>query len=115
MTLTLVFTNTAGRALSRGYFNYSYWRPALRSAGLEDSPQNVCHVLRHTFASMLIAAGVDVRTVAEYLAHSDGGALVLRTYTHMMPDAGDKMRAALDTALGQDSTAVPVAKTLKSL
>ena len=47
-------------------------------------------MMRHLFASSLIAAGVDVRTVAEYLGHSDGGALVLKTYSHLMPDSEDR-------------------------
>jgi Phage integrase family len=31
------------------------------------------HVLRHTAASAWLAAGVDIRTVAEFLGHSDPG------------------------------------------
>jgi integrase len=103
VTLSLVFPNAAGRALSRPNFNSLQWRPALRSAGLEDCPANGCHMMRHVFASTLIAAGVDVRTVAEYLGHSDGGGLVLRTYSHLMPNAGDKTRRALDEALTLDT------------
>lgn len=38
------------------------------------------HVLRHTAASAWLAAGVDVRTVAEFLGHSDPG-FTLKTYT----------------------------------
>lgn len=55
--------------------------------------------MRHLFASSLIAAGVDVRTVAEYLGHSDGGALVLKTYSHLMPDSEERARKALDAAI----------------
>ena len=39
------------------------------------------HSLRHYSATELIAAGVDVRTVAGRLGHSGGGTTTLRTYT----------------------------------
>ena len=42
------------------------------------------HVLRHTFATLLIRAGVDVTEVAELLA--DDPATVMRVYRHHRPD-----------------------------
>ena len=68
------------------------------AAGLPDDRVNGCHMLRHVYASTLISLGVDVRTVAGNLGHSDGGALVLKTYSHLMPDAEDKTRKALPTS-----------------
>ena len=44
------------------------------------------HDLRHTFASMMIASGTDVRTVASYLGHSNL-AMTLNTYAEVDPDA----------------------------
>ena len=44
------------------------------------------HDLRHTFATMMIAAGTDVRTVASYLGHSNV-AMTLNTYAEVDPDA----------------------------
>lgn len=99
ITAELLFTNTAGRALNRNGFNHNTWRPAVAAAGLPDDRVNGCHMMRHYFASSLIAAGVDVRTVAEYLGHSDGGALVLKTYSHLMPDSDEKARRALAGSL----------------
>ena len=94
----LVLTNRAGRALHRNGFNANTWKPAILAAGLSDDRRNGCHMMRHLFASSLIAAGVDVRTVAEYLGHSDGGALVLKTYSHLMPDTEDRAIRAIDAA-----------------
>ena len=51
------------------------------------------HDLRHTFATMMIAAGTDVRTVASLLGHSNV-AETLNTYAEVDPDA---KRAALGT------------------
>lgn len=36
-----------------------------------------------------------MRTVANYLGHTDP-AFTLRTYTHLMPDAADRARRAMD-------------------
>lgn len=98
-TALLLFTTRTGRPLHRNGFNANVWRPAVKAAGLPDDRVNGCHMMRHVFASNLIAEGVDVRRVAEYLGHSDGGALVLKTYSHLMPDAEDKTRKALEAAL----------------
>ena len=95
----LLFTTRTGRPLHRNGFNANTWRPAVAAAGLPEDRANGCHMMRHLFASSLIAAGMDVRTVAEYLGHSDGGALVLKTYSHLMPDVEDRALRALDAAL----------------
>ena len=100
VTAGLLFTTATGRALHRNSFNANTWHPAVLAAGLPDDRVNGCHMMRHVFASTLISSGIDVRTVAEFLGHSDGGALVLKTYSHLMPDAEDKTRKALDAALG---------------
>jgi len=44
------------------------------------------HDLRHTFATMMIAGGTDVRTVASYLGHSSVS-MTLNTYADVDPDA----------------------------
>jgi site-specific recombinase XerD len=57
-------------------------------------------MLRHVYASTLLSDGVSVAAVASWLAHSDGGALLLRTYAHVMPSDAERGRAVLDAALG---------------
>ncbi|MBE3130389.1 MAG: site-specific integrase [Acidobacteria bacterium] len=54
------------------------------------------HLLRHSFASRLIAAGVDIVTVGSLLGH--GAAMVTLLYTHSNPGL---MRRAVDTLSGQ--------------
>jgi integrase len=92
VTATLLFTTPGGRAINRNGFN-KLWRHA-RPAEIADSRENGCHVMRHTAASAWLAAGVDIRTVAEYLGHADPG-FTLRTYSHLMPDAADRARRAM--------------------
>lgn len=103
-TATLLFVTARGAAMNRNTFN-DMWRKGLEEAGIVPAPargerrkshrEHGCHVLRHTAASAWLAAGVDIRTVAEYLGHSDPG-FTLRTYTHLMPDAADRARKAMD-------------------
>jgi integrase len=57
------------------------------------------HDLRHTFASRLIAAGVDVRTVAALLGHSDAS-LVLRVYADALPEAKAAAMGRVDEVMG---------------
>jgi Phage integrase family len=61
-------------------------------------PENGFHALRHHFASALLHNGVDIRALAAYLGHSDPG-FTLRTYVHLMPDADDRMRQAVDVVM----------------
>lgn len=73
------------------YLRSGNWRRAVRwdSTGLGRRP----HDLRHTAASLWIAAGVDIKTVASWLGHSTAK-LTLDTYGHLMGTDAD--RAALD-------------------
>lgn len=102
VTVALLFTSRAGRPLQRHGFNTHTWRPALAAAGLELDRANGCHMMRHLYTSTLISSGVDVRTAAENLGHNDGGALVLKTYSHLMPDAEDRTRKAIEAAFAAD-------------
>ena len=72
---------------------------ALEKSGIEDFK---IHDLRHTFASNLIMAGVDLMTVKELLGHKTIE-MTLR-YAHLAPD--HKMRAVniLDQVLGTEET-----------
>ena len=63
----------------------------LKDAGLEHLR---FHDLRHTFATLALQNGVDVKTVSSMLGHFDAG-FTLRTYTHvtrqMQESAAEKM------------------------
>jgi integrase len=49
------------------------------------------HDHRHLFATWALEAGMDVPTVAAWLGHRDGGALLMRTYNHVR---NEHMRAS---------------------
>ncbi|PKQ21741.1 MAG: hypothetical protein CVT65_16985 [Actinobacteria bacterium HGW-Actinobacteria-5] len=56
------------------------------------------HDLRHYFASLLIAAGLDVKIVRTRLRHASA-VTTLNTYGHMFPDKDESARAAVAAAL----------------
>ena len=97
-TETLVFTTVRGLAFHRTTFNDEVWRPARKAAGLPNDRENGMHALRHHYASILLAGGVDIRAVSEYLGHHDP-AFTLRIYAHLMPGADDRPRRAVEKAL----------------
>ncbi len=55
------------------------------------------HDLRHYFASLLIAAGLDIKTVQTRLRHASA-VTTLNTYGHMFPDKDESARAAVASA-----------------
>jgi len=90
----LVFTNSEGRPLRTGTYSHRF-RAATKRLGIEATS----HDLRHYCASMLIASGSSVKAVQRYLGHATAGE-TLDTYGHLWPDDDDRIRAAIDVALG---------------
>jgi integrase len=95
VTVSLLFTTPGGAALHRSSFNVGVWQPALREGDIPSDRENGMHALRHYYASVLLARGVDIRALAAYLGHTDPG-FTLRVYTHLMPSADDRARQAID-------------------
>jgi integrase len=93
-----VFPGKGGRRLVdiRSRFNR-----ALRAAGIEGV---VFHDLRHTFASHLVMAGVDLLTVKEFLGHKDIK-MTLR-YAHLAPDYKRAAISRLDTYMDTGTNTV---------
>jgi integrase len=100
----LILTSRERRAVNRNYFNAKVWKPALVKAGIDPVRRNGMHALRHFFASVLLDAGENVRSLAEYLGHKDPG-FTLRTYTHFMKASEDRAKRAVDAVLGRPEEA----------
>jgi len=89
-TVERIFVTQTGRPWTIHNFQHAF-RKAYRKAGLEPcSP----YTLRHTFASRLIMAGVDLRTVQELLGHKD--IKMTMRYTHLSPSHKRQAMATLE-------------------
>ncbi|HEX3510646.1 MAG TPA: site-specific integrase [Solirubrobacteraceae bacterium] len=70
-------------------------RRAWRRAGLEP----IClHDCRHTFASLMIAAGVNAKALSSFMGHANIS-ITLDRYGHLMPGAEDEAAGLMDAYL----------------
>ena len=90
----LVFTTALGTPLDGRNVNRLF-KAILRDAGL---PAIRYHDLRHTAATLLLAQGVDPRTIMETLGHSQIS-LTLNTYAHVVPTLQREAAAKMDAIL----------------
>ena len=65
------------------------------------------HGLRHTHASLLIAAGVDPKTVSARLGH-ENITITLSTYAHLLPRQDEQAAARLEAYLAENGCSLAV-------
>jgi len=90
------------RRRGRWYLNPSAVQRAVRHAGRSAGiPKPVsCHTLRRTFATQMLRAGYDVRTVQRVMGHRDVRTTMI--YIEAITDTGVGMRSPLDRDPGRD-------------
>lgn len=93
-------------------YSETVWKPAIAAAGIIPKPtkdgrkrlrykttrKEGTHQLRHHYASVMLAGGVSIKELAEYLGHHDPG-FTLRLYAHMLPDSHERARRVIDEKL----------------
>jgi len=92
-----VFTSRTGGMLRASNFRHRIFNPAV--ARLQerepDFPRITPHGLRHTTASLIVAAGGSVKVLQRMLGHSSG-AMTLDVYADLFDDDLDSVARALD-------------------
>ncbi|MGW6197024.1 tyrosine-type recombinase/integrase [Kribbella sp. NPDC055110] len=111
---SLMFIWSDGRHLRADLYNLVVWKPALVAAGVLPPPVKDArgrrhykkdrtvglHALRHYYASITLADGVNIKELSEYLGHADPG-FTLQMYTHLLPSSYDRARQAIDRRLAR--------------
>jgi integrase len=94
----LVFGNSRGRGLNHREPGNAF-RAALKRAAITTPGRLTLHSLRHAFASLLIAKGLNVVFVSRQLGHANPS-ITLQVYAHLFEraDHATAARAALDAS-----------------
>jgi integrase len=90
----LVFCNPDGSMIKPSWFSYT-WRNTRAARKL---PKVTFHAFRHTHASALIAAGLDVVAISRRLGHSSP-VVTLRIYAHLFNRDDSAAVAAIEAAM----------------
>lgn len=90
----LVRAPRGGKQTVRNWRN-RVWTPALRAAGLDGIPGLVIHSLRHTFASLAIKSGADVKTLQAVLGHASA-AETLDIYADLWPNRKNEVASIIN-------------------
>lgn len=98
-----VFCDDAVEPLWGRHVTTRQFGPLLRQAEL---PPIRFHDLRHTFATLQLAAGTNPKIVSEVLGHKDV-AITLDRYSHAMPTLHAEAMGRLDEILGRRALDVP--------
>jgi integrase len=94
----LVFRGTLGGPVRLSNLRRDSFHPTLKRAGL---PRIRLYDLRHTMATLLLAAGVNVKVVSERLGH-DSFEITLNFYAHALPSMQQGAADTMDQLYGAE-------------
>ena len=92
----IVFPDTRGGFLRSSNFDRQVWYPLRKAAGIPES--FVFHDLRHTQASLMLAAGVDLKVIQVRLGHRDF-ATTANVYSHLLAGVQSDATVRVDELL----------------
>jgi integrase len=107
----LIFPNEAGQPLNYSNMVQRYFLKALKDAEI---PRLRFHDLRHTYASLLIEQGENIKYVQTQLGHSTP-TVTLNVYSHLMKDSNQEAACRLESTIFQSTGHNMVTNTEKGL
>jgi integron integrase len=95
---TRFYRDASTGVLRRHHLHESVLQKAVKQAGERAGLARAatCHALRHSFATHLLEAGYDIRTIQELLGHRDVSMETTMIYTHVLNRGGRGVRSPLD-------------------
>ena len=93
--LNLVFPNESGQPINHNNLVSRHFNPALKRAGLD---RIRFHDLRHTYASMLIEQGENIKYIQSQLGHSTP-TVTLNVYAHLMKTVNQEAACRLENSV----------------
>ena len=107
----LVFPNQSDNPLDHRYMLRRHYWPAFKKAGISKIK---FHSLRHTYASLLIEQGENIKYIQSQLGHSSP-TVNLNVYAHLMKSVNQEAARRLENAIFETSGSRMVAKAEKGL
>jgi len=105
--LDLIFPNQNGLPLEANNVVPRYFRKALKKAEL---PRMRFHDLRHTYASLLLEQGENIKYIQSQLGHASP-TVTLNVYAHLMKPINRASANRLENTIFQATGSKTVAKT----
>ncbi|MCF8067440.1 MAG: site-specific integrase [Desulfobacterales bacterium] len=109
--LDLIFPNKKGKPICQANMVNRHFHPALTNAGIDLIR---FHDLRHTYASLLIEQGENIKYIQSQLGHSSP-TLTLDIYAHLMKPVNQKAACRLEKTVFKPTGHKMVTKTKKGL
>ncbi|GAA1103466.1 tyrosine-type recombinase/integrase [Nesterenkonia jeotgali] len=112
-----IFTTAQGRPIHGTNWIHRVYRPALTRAGIPDAQDRVIHDLRHTYASLAIRAGANVKQLQKAMGHADA-TITLNQYADLFEDdyadLGERLEPPADSlrTAGPRNNETPGQKTI---
>ncbi|MHB9073452.1 MAG: site-specific integrase [Desulfobaccales bacterium] len=109
--LNLVFPIEAGNHMNNKNMLWRYYRPTLKAAGC---PPLRFHDLRHTYASLLIEQGENIKYIQNQLGHASP-TITLNVYAHLMKDRNPESACRLENTIFGENGSKMVAEKQKGV
>jgi integrase len=107
--LDLIFPNESGHPINHNNMVNRHFNPALKKAGIE---RIRFHDMRHTYASLLIEQGENIKYIQTQLGHSSP-IVTWNVYAHLMKPVNQEALSRLENTIFESSGSKMVAETKK--